>query len=85
MIPRSNSNIFHQEQKIVQHSAPVAIPDWSKIYGSPKTPPGSSKIDSWRQHDGGWDHSNNDDDEDEEEDGGKRSKQVCVGCEREEY
>ncbi|KAG9160651.1 hypothetical protein Leryth_023992 [Lithospermum erythrorhizon] len=65
MIPRStNTNIFNQEQKIVQQSAPVLIPDWSKIYGSPKTSSGS-KNDSWGQHGGGgWE--NNDDEEDED-------------------
>ncbi|XP_018626146.1 protein S40-1-like [Nicotiana tomentosiformis] len=33
MIPKSNKNSI-KEFKIVQHSAPVKIPDWSKIYGT---------------------------------------------------
>ncbi|OIS99100.1 hypothetical protein A4A49_07623 [Nicotiana attenuata] len=33
MIPKSNKNSI-QEFKIIQHSAPVKIPDWSKIYGT---------------------------------------------------
>ncbi|KAK4355240.1 hypothetical protein RND71_024211 [Anisodus tanguticus] len=41
MIPRSNKSSI-QESKITQHSAPVNIPDWSKIYGT------SSKKTSWR-------------------------------------
>ncbi|XP_060188560.1 protein S40-5-like [Lycium barbarum] len=41
MIPRSNNNSIHKS-KITQHSAPVHIPDWSKIYGT------SLKKTSWR-------------------------------------
>ncbi|OIT19469.1 PREDICTED: uncharacterized protein LOC109221392 [Nicotiana attenuata] len=33
MIPKSNKNSIH-EPKIAQQSAPVNIPDWSKIYGT---------------------------------------------------
>ncbi|KAK4344512.1 hypothetical protein RND71_034688 [Anisodus tanguticus] len=33
MIPKSNKNSI-QEFKIVQHSVPVKIPDWSMIYGT---------------------------------------------------
>ncbi|KAI3456922.1 hypothetical protein Pfo_013585 [Paulownia fortunei] len=35
MIPKSsNKNSTFQESKIIQHSAPINIPDWSKIYGT---------------------------------------------------
>ncbi|WMV48766.1 hypothetical protein MTR67_042151 [Solanum verrucosum] len=34
MIPKSKNKNSIQEFKIVQHSAPVKIPDWSKIYGT---------------------------------------------------
>ncbi|TMW99072.1 hypothetical protein EJD97_003080 [Solanum chilense] len=33
-IPKSKNKNSNQEFKIVQHSAPVKIPDWSKIYGT---------------------------------------------------
>ncbi|XAR67445.1 hypothetical protein NMG60_11002210 [Bertholletia excelsa] len=34
MIPRANTtSINNQEPKIIQRSAPVNVPDWSKIYG----------------------------------------------------
>ncbi|KAF7112253.1 hypothetical protein RHSIM_RhsimUnG0249700 [Rhododendron simsii] len=36
MIPRANNNSA-QEQKILPKSAPVKIPDWSKIYGAGRT------------------------------------------------
>ncbi|MCD7456100.1 hypothetical protein HAX54_030675 [Datura stramonium] len=34
MIPKSKNKNSVQESKIVHHSAPVNIPDWSKIYGT---------------------------------------------------
>lgn len=34
MIPKSKNKNSIQEFKIVHHSAPVKIPDWSKIYGT---------------------------------------------------
>ncbi|XP_016449597.1 uncharacterized protein LOC107774557 [Nicotiana tabacum] len=69
MIPRSNKNSIH-EPKIAQQSAPVNIPDWSKIYGT------SSKKTSWRDGNsddsGGGGYSfvrnNCESDEEEEED-----------------
>ncbi|KAK6132877.1 hypothetical protein DH2020_033357 [Rehmannia glutinosa] len=33
MIPKSNKSRVSQDSKIVHHSAPVNVPDWSKIYG----------------------------------------------------
>ncbi|KAA8526983.1 hypothetical protein F0562_008788 [Nyssa sinensis] len=69
MIPRANSNT-NREPKIVQQSAPVNIPDWSKIYGknSKKTSKNASWLDDDDHHDdgvmkGSWD-SDEDDDED---------------------
>ncbi|KAE9458245.1 hypothetical protein C3L33_09852, partial [Rhododendron williamsianum] len=47
MIPRSTNSSSTQEPKVVQQSAPVKIPDWSKIYGK------NSKKDSWHDDDGG--------------------------------
>ncbi|KAG5546527.1 hypothetical protein RHGRI_018644 [Rhododendron griersonianum] len=47
MIPRSTNSSSTQEPKIVQQSAPVKIPDWSKIYGK------NSKKDSWHDDGGG--------------------------------
>ncbi|KAG9137161.1 hypothetical protein Leryth_011988 [Lithospermum erythrorhizon] len=41
MIPRPSSNIGVQESRIPHHSAPVNVPNWSKIYGSSKTAPSS--------------------------------------------
>ncbi|KAJ8532568.1 hypothetical protein K7X08_012491 [Anisodus acutangulus] len=64
MIPRSNKSSIH-ESKITQHSAPVNIPDWSKIYGT------SSKKNSWRDVEnnddsggGGYNEEEYDDDDD---------------------
>uniref|UniRef100_A0A3Q7IB48 Senescence regulator n=1 Tax=Solanum lycopersicum TaxID=4081 RepID=A0A3Q7IB48_SOLLC len=52
-IPKSKNKNSNQEFKIVQHSAPVKIPDWSKIYGSKL----KKEINNF---------DNNDDDEEEE-------------------
>ncbi|KAK4341855.1 hypothetical protein RND71_037671 [Anisodus tanguticus] len=64
MIPRSNKSSIH-ESKITQHSAPVNIPDWSKIYGT------SSKKNSWRDVEndddsGGGGYNEEEDDDDDE-------------------
>ncbi|KAK4714910.1 hypothetical protein R3W88_020817 [Solanum pinnatisectum] len=75
MIQRSSKSTI-QEPKIIQHSAPVNVPDWSKIYGT------SSKKTSWHDDDndddyGGrghnlvrnsskFDEENDDDDDDDE-------------------
>lgn len=68
MVPRSKNNSIH-EPKITQHSAPVNIPDWSKIYGT------SSKKTSWRDDEndgdsngGGYNFVDDDDEEDEDDD-----------------
>ncbi|XAR56696.1 hypothetical protein NMG60_11037272 [Bertholletia excelsa] len=45
MIPRANNTNTTQEPKVVQQSAPVTIPDWSKIYQ--KSPKKGSKNISW--------------------------------------
>ncbi|GFZ22002.1 hypothetical protein Acr_29g0011640 [Actinidia rufa] len=58
MIPRANKNATQQEPKMIQQSAPVNIPDWSKIYGN------SSK----KASNGNWD---SDDDEDDDDGDGK--------------
>ncbi|PSR85330.1 Senescence regulator S40 protein [Actinidia chinensis var. chinensis] len=58
MIPRANKNTTQQEPKMIQQSAPVNIPDWSKIYGN------SSK----KASNGNWD---SDDDEDDDDGDGK--------------
>lgn len=63
-IPRANKNQNpnSREPKILQNSAPVNIPDWSKIYGT------GSKVNG---HDFAGSHREIDDDEgeDEEDDG----------------
>ncbi|KAL3333541.1 hypothetical protein AABB24_033557 [Solanum stoloniferum] len=75
MIQRSSKSTI-QEPKIIQYSAPVNVPDWSKIYGT------SSKKTSWHDDDndddyGGrghnlvrnslkFDEENDDDDDDDE-------------------
>ncbi|KAF3642764.1 hypothetical protein FXO37_22381 [Capsicum annuum] len=73
MIPRSNKSSNH-EAKITQYSAPVNIPDWSKIYGT------SAKKASWGYKENGGDGSDGgghnvvrnstvfDEDEDEDDD-----------------
>lgn len=71
MIPRSNKSSNH-EPKITQCSAPVNIPDWSKIYGT------SSKKTSWGDEENGdgsggrgykFDNEEDDDDDDDEDEG----------------
>ena len=55
MIPRSANSNTTQEPKLVQQSAPVKVPDWSKIYGK-----NSKKAPC---------HDDDDDDDDEDDDG----------------
>lgn len=83
MIPKSsNKNIdpTSQEHKVCQHSAPVNIPDWSKIYGTiSKNNTSSSWLDSDSGGDGNGDEhggfgrssweSDEEEEEEEEEDG----------------
>lgn len=82
MIPKSNKNpVNFQEPKITQHSAPVNIPDWSKIYGT-TSKQDSKKACSWldgdiqsdvdrnNDHDGFARSSWESDDEDEEDERG---------------
>ncbi|KAK6154431.1 hypothetical protein DH2020_008679 [Rehmannia glutinosa] len=45
MIPKSSKNRVSQDSKIVQHSAPVNVPDWSKVYGT--TPRNVNSNYSW--------------------------------------
>ncbi|XP_059283579.1 protein S40-6-like [Lycium ferocissimum] len=66
MISRSNKSSIH-EPKITQCSAPVNIPDWSKIYGT------SLKKTSWRDDEnddgsggGGYNEEEDDDGDDDE-------------------
>ncbi|XP_044461377.1 uncharacterized protein LOC123192783 [Mangifera indica] len=69
MIPRSNNmpNTAHEANKVVQQSsAPMNIPDWSKIYGK-NANLGSSRNGSWDHNsisynDGGNDVDNEDSD-----------------------
>ncbi|XP_055823245.1 protein S40-6-like [Solanum dulcamara] len=71
MIPRSNKSSIH-EPKITQHSAPVNIPDWSKIYGT-----NFKKTSSRDDENGGghysvrnsteFDEEDDDDDDDDDE------------------
>ncbi|KAH7861505.1 hypothetical protein Vadar_027122 [Vaccinium darrowii] len=56
MIPRSANSNNTQEPKLVQQSAPVKVPDWSKIYGK-----NSKKAPC---------HDDDDDDDDDEDDDG---------------
>lgn len=76
MIPRLNKSSNH-EPKITQYSAPVNIPDWSKIYGT------STKKALWRDDENGdssdgrgyymvrnsteFDEEGDDDDDDDED------------------
>lgn len=56
MIPKSSntsSSCSMNEPKMIQHSAPVNIPDWNKIYGKK-----ASNYTTWIDHD----HHNNEDD-----------------------
>ena len=61
----SSTNTTNHEAKIVQQSAPVNIPDWSKLYG--QKPNKASKNVSWRKYEGG------DDDDEGRDDGGRDS------------
>ncbi|XP_057460986.1 protein S40-6-like [Actinidia eriantha] len=68
LIPRDNKNssTTQQEPKMVQQSAHVNVPDWSKIYGN------SSKKGSNGVINGNWDSDDDDDDDDDGDgDGGK--------------
>ncbi|KAK4398533.1 hypothetical protein Sango_1328800 [Sesamum angolense] len=83
MIPKSSSNkndpaAASQEPKVIQHSAPVNIPDWSKIYGTiSRNNTSSSWLDSDSGGDGNgngngrssWESEEDDDDDDEDNDG----------------
>ncbi|KAG5597880.1 hypothetical protein H5410_039112 [Solanum commersonii] len=77
MIQRSSKSSI-SEPKMIQHSAPVNVPDWSKIYGT------SSKKTSWHDDDnnddyGGGGHNlvrnslkfDEEDDDDDDDDEGK--------------
>lgn len=71
MIPKASSSNSGTEPKIIQQSAPVNIPDWSKIYGNSSAKP--SNTASWLNDDGSSDGVVNnswDSDEEEEDDGG---------------
>ncbi|KAI3466255.1 hypothetical protein Pfo_022918 [Paulownia fortunei] len=76
MIPKSHKNPNSQEPKIIQHSAPVNIPDWSKIYGTASRN-SSKNACSWLDGDQSDVDGNNDhgfarsswESDDEEEDG----------------
>ncbi|GAV72913.1 Senescence_reg domain-containing protein [Cephalotus follicularis] len=69
MIPRNRSNgpngssssgsSFNEIEGIKQQSAPVNIPDWSKVNGN------KSKKAAWLNDDGDGDYDYNDDDDDE--------------------
>ncbi|KAA8523672.1 hypothetical protein F0562_010095 [Nyssa sinensis] len=71
MIPRANSNTTQEPNTIRQSSAPVNIPDWSKIYGknSKKASKNASWLDDDDHHDDGvimkdsWDSDDDDDDD----------------------
>ncbi|KAM5588722.1 hypothetical protein ABKV19_006937 [Rosa sericea] len=70
-IPRANNNSpSTHEAKVVQKSAPLNIPDWSKIYGKSS---GAAKINgSWvnneDDHDGHVNFNGDDDDDDDDDD-----------------
>lgn len=64
MIPRA-SNPVH-EPKVVQQSAPVNIPDWSKIYGN-NSRKASKKNSSWLNDDDDDDGNDSGDDDDDDE------------------
>lgn len=72
MIPRANNNSA-QERKIFPRSAPVKIPDWSKIYG--KNSKTGSRLDVDHDHnDNDHDHDHDvgsDGDDDDDDDDGK--------------
>lgn len=73
MIPRSNK-IPNKEPKIVHQSAPVNIPDWSKIYGKHSVVNSSKKASWFDDGDGhgvmrvGLDSDEDDDDDDDDDD-----------------
>ncbi|KAM7504188.1 hypothetical protein LguiB_003092 [Lonicera macranthoides] len=75
MIPRS-SKIPNKEPKIVHQSAPVNIPDWSKIYGKHSMINSSKKASRFDDGDGhgvmrvGLDSDEDDDDDDDEDEDG---------------
>lgn len=68
-IPRANNNTpSTHEAKVVQKSAPLNIPDWSKIYGKST---GAARINgSWvnNEDDDGYVNFNVDDDDDNDDD-----------------
>ncbi|KAI4307997.1 hypothetical protein L6164_031117 [Bauhinia variegata] len=79
MIPRpssgnSSTSSSHDEAKVLQQSAPVNIPDWSKIYGTKpnKALKNASRFDDYNDDDVGAGVVNyggdSDDEEEEEED-----------------
>ncbi|XP_027064235.1 protein S40-4 [Coffea arabica] len=70
MIPKATSSNSGTEPKIIQQSAPVNIPDWSKIYGSSSKKPSNtdSRLDDHGNSDGVMNNSW-DSDEEEEDDG----------------
>lgn len=73
MIPKSsNKRTASQETKVAQHSAPVNIPDWSKIYGA-SSKKSYSWLDADSDNDGRKDRSfarsSSWESEDEDEDG----------------
>lgn len=60
MIPRRSTNNPDNESRIPQRqSAPVNIPDWSKIYGKPKR---SSQNSAWFDYGYNYNDDNNDND-----------------------
>lgn len=71
MIPRLN-NPIHEPPKLSQQSAPVSIPDWSKIYGRKQDSRKASNEDSsWSDVDdvpGGVTHDGGDSDGDDDDD-----------------
>lgn len=73
MIPlRSNRPIMEQRKVVHQSSAPVNIPDWSKIYG--KDPYKPSKGASRYEYDGGGDGIGFTHDDDYDRDGDEYAK-----------
>ncbi|XP_071905415.1 uncharacterized protein [Coffea arabica] len=73
MIPKATSSNSGTEPKIIQQSAPVNIPDWSKIYGSSSKKPSNtvSRLDDDDDHGNsdGVMYNSWDSDEEEEDDG----------------
>lgn len=62
MIPRSNNTITSTEGRLVQQSAPVNIPDWSKIYRKKAPESYGYRDGSWTGNHGGYGHHDVDDD-----------------------